>query len=255
LPHADGNAHVFGEPAFGARLIARDSERVALLAEQRIAAVARAVAHDRELLGEVHDVAAFGIELARRVQAFDEGLVLFDAFQGRFADARHEIHVRDDVSAVRDLDAAARVGGVDGPHAVRDHVHRAAAHATREARLHEVFGFRGRLPIVVRPGVDLIARADERQVLDACDVLGIGAVQIAAGVGRLVELEERATVEHLVEQLAIFWFGALAPVDPVGAGQFRDFRDPVAKALQARGHGWVDTARTGKRRSIACTAP
>src|SRR5690606_4036045 len=43
--------HVLGEPALVTRLPARDAERVALLAEQRVAAVPRAVAHDRELLG------------------------------------------------------------------------------------------------------------------------------------------------------------------------------------------------------------
>ena len=36
--------HVLGEPAFAARLVAGDAQRVAFLAEQRVAAVARAEA-------------------------------------------------------------------------------------------------------------------------------------------------------------------------------------------------------------------
>ena len=49
--------HVLGEPALGARLPARDPQRVAFLAEQRVAAVARTEALDRQLLGEMHDEA------------------------------------------------------------------------------------------------------------------------------------------------------------------------------------------------------
>ena len=177
--HAD-DQHVLREPTFRARLVARDAQRVTLLAEQRVTAVARAVAHDRELLGEVHDEAALRIELARRVQPFDERLVLLDAFERRFADPRHQIHVRDDVGAVGDLDAAACIRRVDRPHAIRDHVHRAAAHAAREARLHERLRLGRRLPVVVRASVGGVLRADEGQVLDARDVLRIRAMQVAA---------------------------------------------------------------------------
>ena len=56
--------HVFGQPAFGTCLVARDSKRMAFLAEQGVAAIPRAVAHDREFFGEVHDEAAVRIEFA-----------------------------------------------------------------------------------------------------------------------------------------------------------------------------------------------
>ena len=234
--HAD-DQHVLGEPTFGPRLEARDAQRVTLLAEQRVTAVARAEAHDRELLGEVHDEAARRVELARRVQPFDERLVLLDAFERRFADPRHEIHVRDDVGAVGDLDAAARVRRVDRPHAIRDHVHRAAAHAAREARLHEGLGLGRRLPIVVRAGVGGVLRADVGQVLDACDVLRMRSMQVAARVGALIQLEQRAVVEHFIEQLAILLVGAVAPVNPIGASQLGYLSYPVAEALEAGRHG------------------
>ena len=51
---------------------ARQAQRHALLAEQRVAAVARADRPDGVLLGEVHDEAAIGTEIAERVQAARE---------------------------------------------------------------------------------------------------------------------------------------------------------------------------------------
>ena len=84
LPHADGNAaamyvhaalgardlqdqHVLGEPALVARDHRRDAQREALLAEQRVAAVARAVRPDLARLGEVHDPLLVGVARPRDV--------------------------------------------------------------------------------------------------------------------------------------------------------------------------------------------
>ena len=67
--------HVLGEPALVARLPARDPQRMAFLAEQRIAAIARAKALDLERLREMHDEAPLRIELADRVQALHENAV------------------------------------------------------------------------------------------------------------------------------------------------------------------------------------
>ena len=52
-----------------ARLARGDAQRVALLAEERIAAVAGAHAPDELLLGEVEDEAPVRREVAERVQA------------------------------------------------------------------------------------------------------------------------------------------------------------------------------------------
>ena len=46
---------MFGEPALVARDVARDAQREALLAEQRVAAVAAAVRHDLALRRDVSD--------------------------------------------------------------------------------------------------------------------------------------------------------------------------------------------------------
>ena len=66
--------HVLGQPALVARLPAGDAQRVAFLAEQCIAAVAGAVALDRELFGEVHDEAAIR-DRARRWNAVPSRIV------------------------------------------------------------------------------------------------------------------------------------------------------------------------------------
>ena len=61
-----------------------------------------------------------------------------------------------------------------------------------------------RHPVVVGPRVRLVAGADERQVLDARDVIGVRAVQEAAGEGLLVqalELEMRAANIRLAQAI------------------------------------------------------
>ena len=100
--------HVLGHPALAAGLPAGDPQRVALLAEQRVAAVAGAVALDLERLRKMHDEATFRIQLAGRVQAADEGAIAPDALERGRAHARHQLHAGRDIGAVSDLDAAAR---------------------------------------------------------------------------------------------------------------------------------------------------
>jgi hypothetical protein len=58
--HAE-DQHVLGEPAFVAPHDRRDAQREAFLAEQRVAAVARAVRPDLARLGEMHDVLVLGV--------------------------------------------------------------------------------------------------------------------------------------------------------------------------------------------------
>ena len=145
--------HVLGEPAFVARLPARDAQRVAFLAEQRVAAVARAETLDRELFGEMHDEAAIRIELADGMQALDEFAVARDALERRASHARHDRHVDDHVRAVGDLHAAARIGGVDRSHAVGHDVQRAALHAALEQLPHLGVRLGGIHPVVVRARV------------------------------------------------------------------------------------------------------
>src|SRR6188474_3419660 len=75
--------HVLGHPTFIAGFHAGDAERVALLAEQRVAAIARAVRPNLPSLGEVRDV--FGLVAGPRH-------VCGDGRGERVADRMHTAH-------------------------------------------------------------------------------------------------------------------------------------------------------------------
>ena len=130
--------HVLGHPALVAGDRRGDAQRVALLAEQGVAAVAGAVAPDRALLGEVDDVLRVGarprdVGLAlgeRRADRVERrhvvGVRLLDLVEHLVAAAGHDEHRDDDVGRVGDLDAEHRDLGLEVTHDERDDVHRAA---------------------------------------------------------------------------------------------------------------------------------
>ena len=149
LDHALGagqleDQHVLGQPALVAGHHAGDPQRVALLAQQRVAAVAGAERPDRPLLGELHDVLGVvarpgDVGLARlqrhpdRVQggthartAASSSSILRSTCG---AGAGHHQHRDGDVRRVGELDAEHRVLGLEVAHHERDDVHRAAPHA------------------------------------------------------------------------------------------------------------------------------
>ena len=202
---------------------------MAFLAKQGVAAVAGANALDREILGEMHDQPSFGIEISRRVQPTHEYTFALDATQRRHAHARHDAHIEHDVCAVGDLDAAARVGGVERSHAVRHDVHGPAAHAAVEQRVDLPVGLGRVHPVVVRTRVFALAGADIGQVLHAGDVGRIRAVQVAVRVSRLVERDQVAARKHELDQSIALGLRAVAPVDPVRPRQVCDVGDPVSK--------------------------
>ena len=121
--------HVLGHPALVARHGAGDAQREALLAEERVAAVAGADAPDEPLLREVHDEAALRAtgrranggraRSRRRPPSWSSAAC---------AHARHDPHVGDDVRAVRDLDPDLAERRAERPHHVGHDVHRPALH-------------------------------------------------------------------------------------------------------------------------------
>ncbi len=143
--------HVFREPSLIASHGTGDAEREALLAEQRIPAVAAAVRPDRMLFGEMDDVLLFAVARpgnilfareqrpANRVQAGDE-ITIAQHIPDLSAHAGHDAHVRGDIGRICQLDADVGNVGTQGPHAERDHVQRPPAHGSfeqsRELRLH-----------------------------------------------------------------------------------------------------------------------
>ena len=201
--------HVLGHPALVARDVRGDPQREALLAQQRVAAVARAVRPDLARLREVDDVllrvARPGHVLLagreRRADGVHAGhdplLALVDLREDRQADPRHDPHVDDDVGRVGQLDADLRHRRADRPHAERQHVHRPAPHRAVEQPLQLAPHLERVFPVVGRAGRLLRERADEGPVLDPRDVARVRSRVIAARPEFLVELDERAALDHL----------------------------------------------------------
>jgi hypothetical protein len=228
--------HVFGEPAFLARLPAGDAQRVTLLAQQRVAAVARAHALDGQLLGEMHDEATFRIQVADGVQALDEFVLALDPAQRLVAHARHQAHVHDYIRAIGDFYAAAGERRIDRAHAVGDHIHGPAAHRAGEQCIDLAVGLLRIHPMIVGAGVFLRLSAHEGQVLDSRHVGGVGAVQITIRVGLLVELDKIAARKHRFDQRSVLGIRPVAPVNRLGLGQAGDFVHPACERRIRRGH-------------------
>jgi hypothetical protein len=186
------NQHVFGEPALLLRKHGSDPQGEALLAEQRIAAIAGAERPDRFLLRKLDDVLLRIVRphlvlLARlerfadRVQRGHELAVLAQHIPHRSPDAGHDAHVDDDIRGIRDLDADVRDMRSERAHGEGDDVHRTASHAAVE-QLHELRFHLGRIdPVVVGSGIVLAAAADESAILHASDIGRMRAGKITVG--------------------------------------------------------------------------
>ena len=162
------------------------------------------------------------------------------------AHARHDPHVEDDVDAVGDLDADLRViGDPSGPHDVRDDVHRAALH---RARRRACPAWRRRRPAPSScwsgPASSLVGVQMKVQVLDARDVVGVGAVQVAAGELLRVERDEHPGGHGLLGEVLVLVFRAVDPHHVVGLGHGRDLVDPLQEGLVG------DLHRTDRRRYV-----
>ena len=189
--------HVLGEPAFVAAEHARDSKRETFLAEQRVAAVAAADRDDRVVLREVANQAALGIQIERAMNSAVEVVGVAKLLERGRAHPRHDSHVQHDVDAVGELDADLRERRAERAHHVRHHVHRAPAHRAVEPSAQLGVSLGGLGPVVGGAGVDFVRRADEGQLLGARDVVGIRAMQVAAGPFVLVELDENSRGDRL----------------------------------------------------------
>ena len=175
--HAE-NQHVLGEPALVAPHHRCDPQCEAFLAEQRVAAVARAIAPYLARFGKMHDI--FVLAIARpacvfctgrqrgadRMNAGHERRIGAEHGENRAAHPRHEPHVGDNIRTVRDLDPDVRNGAADRSHRERDDVHRAAAHRAVEEAAQRLAHVGRRDPVVGRPGILFALAADERAVLD-----------------------------------------------------------------------------------------
>ena len=212
---------------------AGDSQRETFLAEQRVAAVAAANRDDRVVLREVANQAALGIQVERAVNSAIEVGGLAQLLERGGAHPRHDSHVEHDVDAVGQLDADLRQRRSERTHHVRHHVHRAPAHRAVEPSAQLRVSVGGIGPVVSRARVDFVRRADEGQLFGARDVVGIRAMQVAAGPLLLVQLDEYSRGDCLLGEPIFFGFVTVAPDDCVRFGQCCDFFDPIAQRAAA----------------------
>ena len=228
--------HVLGHPALVARLHRGDAERMAFLAEQCVAAIARAVRPDLARLWKVRDVFGLiarprdiggrrrGKRIAHRVHAAHEILAVAERLPHLVADAGHDVHVGDGVGGVRDHHADTGDRRADRPHGIGHHIHGAPGHRP-VVKLAERFLHRfGVEPVVGRARVVLLLGADVSLVLDSRDVLGVGAHQDRVRPLFGVEPQRRAAIDQRLEHTLVFVLGAVAPHDVLGLEQrFRLF--------------------------------
>ena len=174
--------HMFGQPALVARHHRGEAQREALLAQKRVAAVARTVGPDLAVLGVVDDVflvvarpwrirRAIGQRRAERMHATHE-IAVAQRLQRRPAHPRHQFHARRHIGRVGQLHAEARHRRTQRSHRERNHIERAPAHGAVEAGAQGPPHRRGVDPIVVGPRIFLGARTDEGASLDPRRVRG-----------------------------------------------------------------------------------
>ena len=177
--------HVLGQPTLVTGHHRRDPQREALLAQQRVTAVARAERPDLPRLGEMDDVLVLGVARPRhipgavaerhpdRMHARHELAVISERLQRGLPHPGHDPHRARDVRRVGQLHADVGLIRPDRAHRERHHVHRAAQHRAVEQLGQRPAHLLGLAPVVRRAGIGLVLRADERAILDPRDVVGV----------------------------------------------------------------------------------
>ena len=235
-------------------------KREALLAEQRVAAVARPERPDLARLGKVDDVLlrvarpghvllAVGQRRAHGVDAGDDallGLLNLSISSKTCCPMRAMMRMLtttygESVSCTPICD----IGRADRAHAEREHVHRAALHRAAErdpsgasSHLERIF------PVVGRPRGVLRERTDERAILDARHVARIRPRVVAARPQVLVELDECAGLHHLRAQRVVLVLGAVHPMDGGRLSEGGCFFNPADEVLVSREGFGRDVSRS-----------
>ena len=116
--------------------------------------------------------------------------VVAEDLERAVAHPRHDPHRDGHVGRVGELDADVRDRAAERAHRERDDVHGPAPHAAPEQVLQGGPHLGGVPPVVGRPCVDLLERADVGAVLDAGHVAGVRARPVAGGALGLREPRE-----------------------------------------------------------------
>ena len=209
---------MLGHPAFFLTQIGSDTQSEALLTQEHVAAVCGVHGNDRVILGEVHDVSLFGVDVARAVEALDEIPVFTQLIQAHFAHAGHDHHVQNDIDGVGYFDADLGERRSDHAHGIGNDIHGLALHLALCNAVSQVIRLFGVHPFDdgMRHGILFVAAADEGSVLHAGNVVGLGAVQIAIGQLFLIETDELAGANGLFFERRSLFLAAVDPDDLIG---------------------------------------
>ena len=232
--------HVLGHPALILRHLGGDAESEALLAEERVAAIARTEGPDLAIVGELRDVLVLDLLRARPsdilltllersahgVDAGDELTVGAELLKDSIARAGHDVHVDDNVRGVGDLDAVLGDRVADRTHRIRNHVHRAALHAALVRSFHLLLHFDRIHPVVGGACVDLALGADERAAFNARDVALVRTGEVASGTLLVVQLDELAVLDHHLADVDMLFLRALHDDDLVGRAELVPLVNP-----------------------------
>ncbi len=162
-----------------------------------------------------------------RMQAMHKLAVTRVASSTLLAHAGHDAHVDGHIGRVGQFDADVGDWRTNRPHAERNHVHGAAAHAAVKAAAQFDLHVARVHPVVGGAGILAAQRADEGAILDAGHIARVRAGQEAVGALGRVEAAERARVHELLAQAVVFGLGAVAPVDLVRLAEGDHFFDPT----------------------------
>ena len=253
---------MLGQPALVARHDRRDAQGEALLAEQGVAAVARAEAPDLAGGGEVDDVLVVGVArpghvglalLQGRAEGVQAGhpVAVAQDVEGLLPHAGHDPHADGDVGRVGQLHADVGDGRPERAHREGHDVEGAALHGARVELGHVGAHLVRGAPVVGGSGVFGIVGADERAVLDPGDVGRVGVGPVAVRTLGLVEPGERARGDQLRGQPVVLLGRAVAPVDRVGLQHCGPLVDPVLESLVAGRRSHVGSPEGG---GMGCTA-
>lgn len=141
----------------------------------------------------------------------------------------HDVHVEHDVNGVGQFKAVFGERRADDGHGVRDDVHGAALIGAVGQSIHLFVHFLGLYPVVRGACVLFLFTADERAVLHARHVVGVGAVQVASRELVRVELDEDALLDGLLTQRVELFLFPRDPDNLVRLGDGRSFRRSTTK--------------------------
>ncbi len=207
-----------------------DSQREAFLAQQRVAAVAAAGGPDGVVLRKMTNQTPLGIQVERAMKSLVEVVGGAELLERGGAHPRHDAHAERDVNAIGDFDPDFRQRRAERTHHIGDDVHGAAAHRAVEPSAHLGVGLGGIAPVVGRTGFVFGRRAYKGELFGARDIVGIGTMQIAVGAFLVVERDQDAFADGLLEEALTLGLGTIAPHDAVGLHQLRAFGDPFRPA-------------------------